>query len=129
MMAGKALLFDDDAVFEQIMASSDSARHKSLGRTTVRNFGQAVGDSAREQIFFTGCYAKISIGKHWTQQLLDTGTFILAETSPHDLVWGHLAWGCAPHVSDPRTRNVQRWPGINLFGLALMCVCTMALRR
>ena len=84
MMSKKAKLFGDTATRRNIIASSDPARQKHLGRS-VSNVNQHLWKRHRWDIV-NGNLAKFSVPP-LLQQLIGTGDKILAEASPHDLIW------------------------------------------
>ena len=84
MMSEKAKLFGDTATRRDIIASSDPAQQKRLGRS-VSNFNQGLWERHRYDIVYKGDLAKFSTPP-FRQQLPDTGDKFLAEASPHDLV-------------------------------------------
>jgi ribA/ribD-fused uncharacterized protein len=116
MMASKAALFDDDARFAEILASSDPAKAKRLGRL-VADFDEDRWAAHRRAIVHTGSLAKFTQNPDAGEALLATGTAILVEASPYDWLWGA---GIA--ADDPRLTRPDRWPGQNLLGFVLMDV-------
>ena len=113
MMASKALLFEDAGAFEAIMATSDPARIKSLGRT-VRRFDEARWTAARFDIVTRGSVAKFGQDARLGEHLARTGDDVLVEASPLDRVWGIGLAKDSPEARDPRA-----WRGLNLLGFAL----------
>src|SRR3954471_9187197 len=71
MMHGKAMLFRDLAVADQILASRQPREHKALGRK-VKNFDDATWKSAREGIVKDGNRAKFTQNSELLEQLLAT---------------------------------------------------------
>ncbi len=57
MMYQKAVCFNDTAIAEKIMNTSDVAVIKSLGRA-VSGYDDKVWDAIREQVVFKGVFAK-----------------------------------------------------------------------
>ena len=114
MMAQKALLFGDKAVYDEIMASSEPKEIKALGRQ-VSGFDSDVWDRHKYGIVLSANIAKFSQNGALKEFLLGTGDAVLAEASPYDGVWGiRLA------ADDPRAKDVSSWQGENLLGFALM---------
>ena len=118
MMSEKAKLFGDIVTYDKIMATSDPAQHKSLGRQ-VRPFDYAEWERRREEIVLTGSYAKFAQNAAMKQHLLATGNRTLAEASPFDTLWGIGLPAHHPHAADPSKWSTS---GKNLLGLALMRV-------
>ena len=58
-MGGKALLFDDREVYDEIMAAEGPNKYKKLGRK-VRNFDFKVWDERKYDIVVEGNKAKFS---------------------------------------------------------------------
>lgn len=112
MMAQKAALFGDEEIRQQILACTDPAGIKQLGRQ-VRNFDPAVWDQAKYTIILNGNWRKFSQNPRLRSFLLSTGDRFLAEASPYDTIWGIGL--TADQAADPRD-----WRGENLLGLALM---------
>lgn len=116
MMAKKALLFKDTRTYNKIMAESDPATCKSLGKSAA-NFNQVLWDSCKEEIIYNANYAKFSQNPTLKAALLATGDAIIAEASPYDKVWG-----IGLKATDPNAQNPRKWQGQNLLGKALMRV-------
>ncbi len=114
MMAQKALLFDDTATYEKIMASDAPHEYKSLGRV-VKNFDAAVWDSKKYEIVKNGNLAKFSQNEALMDFLLATGNAVLAEASPYDKIWGIKL-----PEEDARAYDPKSWKGESLLGFALM---------
>lgn len=116
MMAQKAKLFADDAVFTHIMACSHPNEAKHLGRL-VKNFNATVWESHRFDIVVQGNLAKFSQNPALKAFLLATGTRVLVEASPVDNIWGIGLAQDHTHAQQP-----NHWRGLNLLGFALMVV-------
>jgi ribA/ribD-fused uncharacterized protein len=114
MMAGKARLFGDAEVLEQISTESDPSKVKSLGRR-VRGFDAGVWSAARFDLVTRGNVAKFGQDEALRRYLLSTAPAVLVEASPVDQIWGI---GLA--ASDPEARDPRTWRGSNLLGFALM---------
>lgn len=69
----------------------------------------------RFHLVVTANVAKFGQHPDLRQYLLATGTRVLVEASPLDMVWGI---GLA--ASDERATSPELWPGLNLLGFALM---------
>lgn len=109
MMYQKAILFNDTAIAEEILETSDPRTQRALGRA-VKDFDEATWCARRSGIVEEGNYWKF---KNDPSVLLASGERELVEASPRDRVWG-VGFGA---VRAPTTR--QRW-GLNLLGKALM---------
>lgn len=116
MMAQKAKLFGDMAIFEQIIHSSHPKQAKDLGRK-VGNFDEVVWNEHRFDIVVTGNFAKFSQHEALKVFLLNTESHVLVEASPVDKIWGV---GLAK--DDEKITNPLNWNGLNLLGFALMVV-------
>lgn len=116
MMAKKALLFKDTRTYNKIMAESDPATCKALGKSAA-NFNQYLWDSCKEEIIYNANYAKFSQNPELKTALLATGDAIIAEASPYDKIWG-----IGLKATDPDSQNPKKWQGRNLLGKALMRV-------
>ena len=131
MMAQKALLFGDEAMFNAIMAVQPEPRdwksqtlfnkipkkQKELGRA-VKNFDPAVWtEEVACGIVFTANIAKFGQNQVLKDILLKTGDKILVEGASYDRVWGvGLAW------NDPLILDEKHWLGTNWLGKTLMRV-------
>lgn len=114
MMAQKAILFQDEAVFQEIMAASHPKQFKALGRK-IANFREDLWNERKYQIVVEGNLAKFSQNKELGKFLAQTGSRILVEASPYDKIWGI---GMA--ADDTKVENPLMWKGENLLGFALM---------
>ena len=114
MMAGKAQLFGDSEIREQILKCNVPKQIKALGRK-VRSFDQKVWDKFKYAIVLGGNWCKFSQNRDLREFLLSTGDSVLVEASPYDNIWGiSLA------ASSPEAQNPVQWRGQNLLGFALM---------
>lgn len=114
MMAQKALLFNDQAIYEEIMAAKHPRQCKALGQK-VQHFSQKVWDENKSQIVVEGNIAKFSQNPMLKDFLLRTGERVLVEASPYDKIWGI---GMAE--DNEKVENPLEWNGQNLLGFALM---------
>ncbi|MBB6121858.1 NADAR family protein [Nocardiopsis algeriensis] len=114
MMAGKARLFGDEEILEEILRADHPRQAKALGRK-VRGFVQEEWEAARFGIVVEGSVAKFGHDPALRDYLLGTGKRVLVEASPRDRVWG-IGMGAA-HDDAERPEN---WRGLNLLGFALM---------
>jgi len=113
MMAHKALLFKDEETFRKIMATTNPAEHKSLGRQ-VKNFNQKIWDTMSSLIVADINLLKFSQNEKHRQALLDTGDTIIVEASPYDSIWG-----ISLRADDPRAKDMSQWKGQNRLGFIL----------
>ncbi|KAK7679939.1 hypothetical protein QCA50_016885 [Cerrena zonata] len=119
MMACKALLFDDQAIFTQIVSTTGTSPDtmktiKSLGRK-VSNFNEELWVAARYQIVVEGNLGKFQENKELREKLLATEERWIVEASPMDRIWG-VGFG------EKRALSVKKSWGLNLLGRALMDV-------
>lgn len=114
MMAHKAMLFGDDEMLAQIMASLDPSVCKKLGRL-VGDFTPQVWDSHKRDIVVQASKLKFSQHQGMRTFLLNTRSAVLVEASPYDRIWG-----IGLVQEDARSRNPLSWRGENLLGFALM---------
>jgi ribA/ribD-fused uncharacterized protein len=116
MMAGKALVFEDEEVFNAIMLEANPRKHKEFGRQ-VRNFDPASWDLIAREIVYEGNLAKFTSTPELEKYLLDTNDLYLVEGAVYDAVWGvKLAW------DDPKIEDHSNWQGTNWLGEVLMRV-------
>ena len=116
MMYGKAKLFGDVEAQAKILAVSDVATIKALGRE-VKGFDDGVWTANREKIVYTGLKAKFRDNEELKNKLLDTGDAVLAECAVHDRVWG-----IGLSMKDPNRFDMNKWRGLSLLGKLLMRV-------
>jgi ribA/ribD-fused uncharacterized protein len=116
MMFAKAEIFADHEAASKILASRTPFQAQLLGQR-VRGFDQRIWVEHRERVVFEGNFAKFSQDERLGDYLLSTGTDILAEASPQDLVWG-----TGLGVDEPAAARAERWTGRNLLGFCLMRV-------
>ncbi|MEL6631923.1 MAG: NADAR family protein [Bacteroidota bacterium] len=114
MMAGKARLFDDGEILEQILQSGSPGEAKALGRK-VRNFDQEFWKTHCSEIVVQGNFLKFSQHPELSAFLLATYPRVLVEASPVDAIWGI---GLAK--DDRRVHDPFNWKGENLLGFCLM---------
>ena len=114
MMAQKALLFNDNDIFNKIMNSKHPKEYKELGRK-IKNFSDLKWNENKYQIVLKGNIAKFSQNEKLKTFLLNTGTKILVEASPYDKIWGIGLSADQENIENPLT-----WNGENLLGFALM---------
>lgn len=114
MMASKARLFGDGETLADILAASDPATIKALGKK-VKGFDQDTWERHRLDLVTEGNVAKFSQRPDLGAHLVATGEAVLVEASPLDRIWGIGLAEDHPDARDPR-----RWKGLNLLGFALM---------
>ncbi len=114
MMAAKARLFGDTASLERILACKSPAEAKKWGRL-VKGFDEQVWQNHRLEWVIEGNLAKFSQNPLLERFLLETGTRVLVEAAPRDLIWG-IGLG----QNDPQAQDPATWQGLNLLGFALM---------
>mmetsp|Transcript_41638 Transcript_41638/g.100283 ORF Transcript_41638/g.100283 Transcript_41638/m.100283 type:complete len:181 (+) Transcript_41638:94-636(+) len=113
MMHGKALLFGDEEVGAQILATSNPRKIKQLGRA-VRGFNENVWKENRETIVYQNNMAKFTQNDCMKAVLMSTKGTLLVEASPYDRIWG-IGLGEAKAKRIPSTQ----WKGLNLLGKIL----------
>ena len=111
MMAQKALLFDDDEQYQQILLTPSPAKAKKCGRA-VKNFDAKIWNMNAYDLVVRGNVCKFSQNEKLQHFLVNTKNAIIVEASPFDKIWGI---GTKAHESDP-----SKWRGTNLLGFALM---------
>jgi ribA/ribD-fused uncharacterized protein len=114
MMAEKARLFGDEEIRSAILKSVHPKQAKDYGRK-VRNFDPLLWEQQRLPIVVAGNLAKFQQNPALQSFLLGTGDRILVEASPVDKIWGIGLAADHPNATKP-----EKWPGLNLLGIALM---------
>ena len=116
MMFQIALVFGDLQTADKIMASDSLPEIKRLGRTVAR-YNDLLWKSIRVQIMRRGIRAKFQQNPELLYNLLNTGSSLIAECAPRDLVWG-----IGIDIEDSRSAEPKEWKGRNLLGRTLMRV-------
>ncbi|MEM7180002.1 MAG: NADAR family protein [Spirochaetota bacterium] len=116
MMAGKALLFKDQAMYEKILQAKTPGEAKKLGRQ-IQGFTNDVWLQHRFGIVVEANLLKFSQNLELKQYLLNTQGRVLVEASPVDAIWGIGLAADNPDAGKPKL-----WQGLNLLGFALMVV-------
>jgi len=116
MMAGKARLFQDKEMLEQILNTPNPSQAKKYGRK-VRNFDSAEWQAKCFDIVKTGNIHKFSQHDDLRAFLLNTNNKIIVEASPLDAIWG-IGLG----AKNPKSQHPPQWRGKNLLGFVLMAV-------
>lgn len=114
MMAQKALLFGDKAIFEKVIHCNTPHEAKALGRK-VLNYDEVIWENKRFELVKLGNIHKFSQNQSLGTYLLNTQDRILVEASPFDAIWGI---GLAESSKD--IGNIYAWKGLNLLGFVLM---------
>ncbi|HEY5922382.1 MAG TPA: NADAR family protein [Kofleriaceae bacterium] len=113
MMHGKAVLFGDAEMADEILAADHPRTQKALGRK-VKGFDAGVWERDRMRIVKDGNRAKFTQNPALLAQLLATKGTTMVEASPFDKIWG-IGLG----ASDPRAKDPKQWKGRNLLGYVL----------
>lgn len=113
MMYCKAKLFEDHATAARILATSEPAEHKALGRQ-VKGFVEKIWESKRAHYVFVGALAKFQQNPDISRVLLDTWGLELVEAAKYDKIWG-----IGLSIDDPAIFNRTNWRGMNLLGTTL----------
>lgn len=116
MMWHKARLFRDLETAERILQVTDPDEVKKLGKQ-VSPFVDTAWDEVRVPIMTVGLRQKFMQSELLANELLSTGSAVLAEAAPNDRTWGVGIGKGDPGLDDPLA-----WHGRNLLGIALMNV-------
>lgn len=114
MMYQKAIVFGDKAIAKNILAVTDAAEIKALGRK-VSNYEDVVWNGVRQIIIYRGLLEKFRQNKELAELLLATGDAILVECAVKDRIWG-----IGLNMRDDDRFDMRKWKGQNLLGFALM---------
>jgi ribA/ribD-fused uncharacterized protein len=114
MMLGKALLFEDKTIADEIRAEHTPAKQKKLGRR-VHDFDNGVWMRYATDIVTLGSYLKFSQNWRLKKDILASGDATLIEGSPLDKIWG-----VGLRYDNPAIANPKNWKGQNLLGKCLM---------
>ena len=116
MMYQKALLFQDTAIAQQILSTSNVGKVKALGRS-VHNYDDILWNGLRQIIVYKGLLEKFRQNDDLKNRLLATSPDILAECAVQDRIWG-----IGLSMKDDRRFDLSQWQGQNLLGFSLMCI-------
>lgn len=116
MMYQKANCFKDTVIANQILATSDVAYIKALGRR-VSGYNENYWSGVRQIVVYEGLLAKFAQNPNLKNMLLNTGDAVLAECAVRDCIWG-----IGLSMNNPNRMDRQKWRGQNLLGYALMKV-------
>lgn len=111
MMAKKALLFEDEEQYKNIIATDSPEKAKKFG-SAVKKFDAGIWSMTAFKLVVAGNLHKFSQNEALKIFLMNTGKLIIAEASPFDKIWGI---GTKMYETDP-----SKWKGLNLLGFALM---------
>lgn len=114
MMVRKAMLFNDVDTAKRILKTESPKDAKRLGRQ-VKNFEEDLWVKHRKSIVLDGNTYKFTQNDSLRNFMLSIpkGTKF-AEASPFDKVWG-----IGLRESDPRSRDMSKWEGLNILGEVL----------
>ena len=118
-MYAKAELFADHDAAAAILAATEPGRQKALGRT-VQGFDETTWDAHKVAIVQRISLEKFRQNKGLRRKLFQTGSAVLVEASPLDLVWG-----IGLDAAKAKTIPPGEWPGRNLLGTVLTEVKTI----
>lgn len=116
MMWHKAHLFRDRETADRILEATSLDEVKKLGRQ-VKPYVDSAWEEARVPVMRVGLRHKFAQNERLANELLSTGSTVLAEAAPKDRTWGvGIAKG------DPKLDDPLNWHGRNLLGITLMNV-------
>lgn len=116
MMYQKAVCFKDEEIAEKILATTDVAVIKALGRQ-VKGYNDGYWNGVRQLLVYEGLKEKFTQNENLKKLLLDTEDSILAEGTVNDRIWG-----IGLSMKDSNRLESEKWRGQNLLGYALMMV-------
>lgn len=122
MMYQKAVIFNNGDAARKILAMSDVAAIKALGRA-VKDYNDHVWSGVRQLVVYRGLVEKFRQNDDLHGALLSTGNQVLAECAVKDRIWG-----IGLSMRDERRFDMGKWQGQNLLGYSLM-VARAALAR
>ena len=116
MMYQKAVCFKDEEIAEKILATTDVAVIKALGRQ-VKGYNDGYWNGVRQLLVYEGLKEKFTRNENLKKLLLDTEDSILAEGAVNDRIWG-----IGLSMKDSNRLESEKWRGQNLLGYAMMMV-------
>jgi hypothetical protein len=114
-LATKATRFGDEDKLAKVMSLTDPMDIKRLC-SRVEHFNRQTWEAEAPALIRIGLVAKFDQNPHLLSKLLTTGSLILAECSPSDLLWG-----IGLNITSDQLLNLP-WPGQNKMGELLMSV-------
>lgn len=115
-MYRKAICFEDSITAEQILAATDAAYVKKLGRK-VSNYNENVWNGLRQLIVYEGLLAKFSQNEEFCNRVVKYRRCYISGMCGKRLYMGNWIT-----MADPDRFNITSWRGQNLLGYALMMV-------
>jgi ribA/ribD-fused uncharacterized protein len=116
IMLSKAILMNDEEIFNIILNTDDPAKCKLLGRQ-VKNFNQELWDSNIYNIAYNVLYQKFSSSEYLKLLLINTNDNLIVEATEKDNIWG-----IGLNYNDPKVEDPNEWLGKNILGYSLMNV-------
>lgn len=116
MMYQKAICFQDKDISTQILQTKDVSQIKVLGRM-VSGYDDNYWSGIRQIVVYKGLLEKFLQNTVLKDQLIETGTAILAECAVKDKIWG-----IGLSMNDVERFDRTKWRGKNLLGYTLMMV-------
>ena len=113
IMYQKATLFKDTVTATRVMKEDEPTKQKQLGKD-VHGFRGPMWTQQCQDIVRIGLRAKFTQNQDLRDQLLATGTKVLAEANPNDGFWG-----VGLRLSDPAIHEEKNWKGKNILGKLL----------
>ncbi|MBA42560.1 MAG: hypothetical protein CMF62_00940 [Magnetococcales bacterium] len=116
MMISKAILFQDEEIYDMMLNIEDPKKLKNLGRK-VKNFNVDIWNLYSREIVTIGNYLKFSQNIELQKQIISTDKKYLIESSPYDKIWG-----IGLKKTDEKALDTKTWNGKNYLGKCLMKV-------
>ena len=113
MMYGKAILFSDFEIAEQILNTKNVREQKNLGRL-VKGFEKNIWDLNAPTIVYKGNKEKFKQNMEFKKLLMSTNGKTIVEASPDDNIWGI---GLTAQEKD--SEQIVTWKGTNWLGIVL----------
>ena len=114
IMYRKAEIFGDSQTAEAILNAKTPAEQQKLGQM-AKGYNDTLWFGLRQVVTMRGLYAKFSQNEELKKKLLDTDEAFLVECAYSD-----LNWACGWRLTDPQRKDLSKWRGKNLLGIALM---------
>lgn len=105
MMYQKAVCFKDEEIAEKILATTDVAVIKALGRQ-VKGYNDGYWNGVRQLLVYEGLKEKFTQNENLKKLLLDTEDSILAEGAVNDRIWG-----IGLSMKDSNRLESEKWRG------------------
>lgn len=112
----KAALVGDELAMHEILSIRDKKKNE-VSKVVLPNELESFWMGQRQLIAYQGLIAKFVQNSKLGEELLDTGSTLIAACIPRDAIWG-----IGLEIGDNLVSKAEMWPGQNILGFTLMQV-------